>query len=68
MSDGCPICTQGPAHFYDWGCAGCRARWLSTLPNREWRIQAVNEWMRDGEIEMVDAVKAELRKLAEKSR
>lgn len=65
MSD-CPICRDGPAHFFDWHCPGCRARWLAALPSRDWRIQAINEWRKDGETEMVDAVIAELRKLAEK--
>lgn len=63
MSDGCDFCRDGPAYFFDWRCPGCRARWLSTLPSREWRIQAVNEWRKAGEVEMVAQVIERLKEL-----
>jgi hypothetical protein len=50
--------------IYVWGCAGCRTRWLATLPSKEWRQQAINEWRKDGETEMVAQVIAKLREMA----
>jgi hypothetical protein len=63
MRDECKPCTDGPAWFFDWHCPGCRARWLSTLPSKEWRQRAIAEWRKAGEIEMVAQVIALLREM-----
>jgi hypothetical protein len=63
MRDECRICDDGPAQFFNWHCPSCRARWLYTLPTKAWRQQAINEWRKAGEVEMVAAVIALLREM-----
>jgi hypothetical protein len=55
---------ESPSSFFDWHCHGCRARWLATLPSKEWRQQAVDGWRKAGEIEMVAAVIERLKEMA----
>jgi hypothetical protein len=55
--DNCGCNADVPDWILAWQCPGCRARFLAGLPSREWRQQAINEWRKAGEVEMVAAVK-----------
>jgi hypothetical protein len=57
-------CSGVAQWIYDWRCAGCRARWLYTLPTKAWRQQAINEWRKAGEVEMVAQVIERLKEMA----
>jgi hypothetical protein len=64
MAHECGCRPDVPDWFFAWDCCGCRARWLATLPSREWRQQAINEWRKDGEVEMVAKVIERLKEMA----
>ncbi len=68
MDNECKFCTDGPTQYidwrFDWRCPSCRARWLATLPSKEWRQQAISEWRKDGEVEMVAQVIERLKEMA----
>jgi hypothetical protein len=63
MRDECG-CSGLVPWIYDWRCIGCRARWLGTLPSREWRQHAIAEWRKDGETEMVAQVIERLKEMS----
>lgn len=64
MEHECGCRDSVPDWFFTWDCCGCRTRWLSTLPSRHWRQQVINQWRSSGEADMVDAVIAKLKEMA----
>jgi hypothetical protein len=59
----CGCMADVPDWILAWQCPGCRARFLAGLPSKEWRQQAIAEWRKAGEVEMVAQVIALLREM-----
>lgn len=64
----CEHCRSNNPYRYQWDNPCCRVRFLVGQPSKEARAGWLDRWAKNGEGQMVDAVKEELKRIWEAKR